>query len=113
MNKTTYLGLALAVCMGAISAPLLAEVSPTSEQHATVPAATSAAEHQAAAELQKKHAIYHKGLANHERSVASVYGSNGKRILMDRHEALAVKQDALASEYEKTAAEHEKLAVAN
>jgi len=112
MNKTTYLGLALAVCMGAISAPLLAEVSPTSEQHASVPA-SSAAEHQAAAELQKKHAIYHKGLANHERSVASVYGSNGKRILMDRHEALAVKQDALASEYEKTAAEHEKLAAAN
>ena len=111
MNKNIYLGLVLAVCMGAISAPLLAEVAPASGQTANTGVPTTAEEHKAAAELQKKHAEYHKGLAKHERSVAAVYGSNGQRILMDRHEAIAVHQDALASEYEKTAAEHEKMAV--
>jgi hypothetical protein len=110
MNKNIYCGLILAVCMSTISAPLLAEVAPASEQHTNTAVPATSAEHIAAAELQKKHSVYHKGLANQERSIAAVYGSLGKRILGDRHEALAVQQDVLASEYEKTATEHEKLA---
>jgi len=112
MNKNIYCGLILAVCMGTISAPLFAEVAPASEQQANAAAPSTPEEHLAAAALQKKHAVYHKGLANQERSTAAVYQSLGKRILGDRHEALAVHQDALASEYEKTAAEHEKMAAA-
>jgi hypothetical protein len=111
MNKNIYLGLALAVCMGVMSASVLAEVvpAPAQPEHITAPA-TTPVEHKAAAELNLKHAEYHKGLAKHHRSVNAVYQSNGERILGDRQEAIAVHEDALAKEYEKTAAEHEKLA---
>ncbi len=55
MNKNTYLGLALAACLGVVSAPLFAEVSPAPEHPANITApATSPAEHQEAAELHKK-----------------------------------------------------------
>ena len=55
MNKNTYLGLALAACLGIVSSPLFAEVSPAPEHPANITApATSPAEHQEAADLHKK-----------------------------------------------------------
>ena len=91
MNKNTYLGLALSVCMGLMSASAFAEVipAPTQPEQITAPA-TTPVEHKAAAELNLKHAEYHKGLAAHHRSVGAVYQSNGQRILGDRQEAIAV-----------------------
>ncbi|GAB6140573.1 hypothetical protein JCM14076_13020 [Methylosoma difficile] len=111
MNKNKFLGLVLAVFMGVMSASVWAEVvpAPVAPEQVTAPA-TTPVEHKAAAELNMKHAEYHKGLAKHHRSLDAVYQSNGQRILGDRHEAIAKHEDALAKEYEKTAAEHEKLA---
>ncbi|POZ51491.1 acid-shock protein [Methylovulum psychrotolerans] len=111
MTKNIYLGLALAICMGVMSASVLAEVIPAPVQPEQITApATTPVEHKAAAELNLKHAQYYKGLAKHHRSVGAVYQSNGQRILGDRQEAIAVHEDALAKEYEQTAAEHEKVA---
>ncbi len=111
MNRNKCSGLALAICMGVISASVLADVvpAPTQPEPITAPAITPV-EHKAAAELNLKHAEYHKGLAKHHRSVGSVYQSNGQRILGDRQDAIAVHEEALAKEYEKTATEHQKLA---
>jgi hypothetical protein len=64
MNKNTYLSLALATCMGLVSAPLFAEVTPAPEHPANIMApATTATEHQEAAALHKPHAEQHKSLA--------------------------------------------------
>ena len=55
MNKNIYPGLALAVCMGVVSAPLFAEVSPTPEQLDDITAPeTSAPEHLEPSELQRE-----------------------------------------------------------
>jgi len=57
MNKNSYLSLALAACMGLVSAPLFAEVTPAPEHPANITApAKSATEHQEAAALHKQHA---------------------------------------------------------
>jgi len=55
MNKNIYPGLALAVCMGVVSAPLFAEVSSTSEEPANITAPeTSVREHLEPSELQRE-----------------------------------------------------------
>jgi len=110
MNKQ-LLVFAFAICMGFAAAPLFAEVvpAPTPPPPITAPA-TTPAEHKAAAEVEKEHVVYHKGLAAHHRSLAAVYGDTNQHGLKRQHEALADKEDKIAKEHEKTAAEHEKLA---
>lgn len=104
----------MTVCMGFMSTPLLAEEAAASEPAAASaePVENSAIDHKAEAAVQKGHAEYHKGLALHERSQASVLGNTGKRILMNRHNAIAVKEEALVKEYEKKALAHEQMAKA-
>ena len=110
MNKNTYLGLALATCM-AVSAPLLAEVTPAPEHPANITApATTPAEHNEATVLEKQHAEHHKAMAEHHKSVAAEYKKAGHHELQKHHEAMAKQHEALAKEHEKTAATHEKMA---
>ncbi|WP_235202267.1 acid-shock protein [Methylobacter tundripaludum] len=109
--KSTYIGLALAACLGIASAPLLAEVVPAPEHPANISApATSPTEHQEAAALHKKHAEHHKGMAEHHKSVAAEYGKAGHHELKKHHEAMAKHHEALAKEHEKAAENHEKMA---
>ena len=111
MNKNTYLGLALAICMGVVSTPLLAEVVSAPEHPANITApATTPAEHKEAAELHKKHAEHHKAMAEHHKSVAKEYEKAGQHDLKKHHEAMAAHHEALAKEHEKAAATHEKMA---
>ena len=103
MNKNTYLGLALAACMG-VSAPLFAEISPAPEHPANITApATTPTEHKEASELEKQQAEHHK-------SVAAEYKKAGHHELHKHHEAMAKHHEALAKEHEKAAATHEKMA---
>jgi hypothetical protein len=90
VNKNTYLGLALAVCMSIVSEPLLAEVSPTPEypSHINVPA-TSVTEHQEAIELHKEYKEHHNALAKHHKLVATAYEKMGDRGLKIHHEEMA------------------------
>ncbi|WP_262965790.1 hypothetical protein [Methylobacter psychrophilus] len=53
MNKNTYLGLALATCLGVVSAPLLAELSSAPEYNEPIPTFN---EHQEPSELQRQKA---------------------------------------------------------
>ncbi|UOA08863.1 hypothetical protein [Methylobacter sp. S3L5C] len=53
MNKNTYLGLALAACLGVVSAPLLAEFSSAPEYDEPIPTFN---EHQEPSELQRQKA---------------------------------------------------------
>jgi hypothetical protein len=111
MNKNTYLGLVLAACMGVVSAPLLAEVSPAPEHPANITApATTPTEHRYASELELQHAEHHKAMAAHHKSVAKEYEKTGHHDLKKHHEAMAVHHEALAKEHEKAAATHEKMA---
>ena len=97
MNKNTYLSLALATCMGLVSAPLFAEVSPAPEHPANITApATSAPEHKDAAALHKQHAEHHKAMAEHHKSVAAEYKKAGHHDLQKHHEAMAKHHEALA-----------------
>ena len=112
MNKKSYLGLVLAACIGVVSAPLLAEVSPAPEQHPaniTAPA-KSAAEHQEAATLHKQHAEHENTMSVHFKSLAEEYKMLGNHELQKHYVAMAKHHEALAKEHEKTAAVHEKMA---
>jgi hypothetical protein len=61
MNKHTYLGLALAACLGVVSAPLLAEVSSAPEYPAqTNEQIPTYNEHQEPSELQRQQAEHNK-----------------------------------------------------
>jgi hypothetical protein len=61
MNKDTYLGLALAACLGVVSAPLLAEVSSAPEYPAqTNEKIPTYNEHQEPSELQRQQAEHNK-----------------------------------------------------
>ncbi len=51
MNKNTYLGLALAACLGVVSTPLLAEFSSAPEYNEPIPTFN---EHQEPSELQRQ-----------------------------------------------------------
>lgn len=108
MNNKTYLSLALAACMGAVSAPLWADVTPAPEHPANIstPAATPE-EHTAAAALHKEHAAHHKGMVEHHKSVAAEYAKTGNQHLAKHHQELAKHHAALAEEHQKTAATHE------
>src|SRR5664280_1567889 len=95
MNKNTYLGLALAACMG-VSAPLFAEVVPAPEHPANITApATTPTEHKEASELEKQHAEHHKAMAEHHKSVAAEYKKAGHKELTKHHEAMAKHQRQL------------------
>jgi hypothetical protein len=109
MNKNTYLGFALAACMGAVSAPLFAEVSLAPEHPANITApTTSAKEHQAAAELHKKQAAYHKAMVEHYKSlIAAEYEKGGQADLNKHYEVIVTHHDALSAEHQKAAATHE------
>jgi hypothetical protein len=90
MKIITYLGLTLAVCIGLISSPLLAEIAPAPEHPANITApATSVIEHQAAADLHKKHAAHHQAMAEHHKSVAAEYKKAGHPNLYKYHESMA------------------------
>ena len=109
MNKNTYLGLALAVCMSFVSAPLFAEV-PEHPANITAPA-ISATEHQKAATLHKQHAAYHKAMMEHYKAlVAAEYENPGHHELKKHYETMAIHHEALSKEHEKAAATHEKIA---
>jgi hypothetical protein len=111
MNKNTYLGLALAVCMGLVSAPLLAEITPAPEQPANITEpSTTPEQHRYASERELQYAEHHKGMAEHHKSVAKEYEKAGHHDLKKHHEAMAAHHEALAKEHEKTAATHKKLA---
>jgi hypothetical protein len=71
MNKNTYPGLALAICIGFVSAPLLAEVSPAPEYPAqTDEQIPTFKEHQEPSELQRQQAEHKR--ANMKAPAASV-----------------------------------------
>ena len=111
MNKNTYLGLALAACMGFVSAPLLAEIAPVPEHPANITApAKTPEEHRYATELELQHAEHHKAMAAHHKSVAAEYKKAGQHKLHKHHIALAKHHEALAKEHKKTAETHEKMA---
>ena len=109
MNKNIYPGLALAVCMSVVSAPLLAEISPAPEYPANITApATSASEHQEAADLHKKQAAYHKAMAEHYKSlIAAEYEKGGEADLNKHYEVMTTHHEALSTEHQKAAATHE------
>jgi tRNA nucleotidyltransferase/poly(A) polymerase len=110
MNKNTYLGLALAACMG-VSAPLFAEISPAPENPANITApATTPTEHKEASELEQQQAEHQKAMALHHKSLAEEYKMLGHHELQKHHAAMAKHHEALAKEHEKTAATHEKMA---
>ncbi len=119
MNKTNYLGLGLIASMSLTAASVFAEPKPSVELtaqpavelpvHPSGPA-PALTDHKGYAQFLNKQAIYHKGLAKHETTVAQVFGNNGNSGLRAKHEALAAQEQALAKDYETTASEHGKMA---
>ena len=97
MNKKV-LGIAFAVFMGLVSAPLFAEIAPEpSHPIGPTPLKTDV---KANAEFLKKHAEYYRSLEAYENSLAKQYGDQGNNVLKTKHEALASHERAIASEYE-------------
>jgi hypothetical protein len=116
MNKNIYLG--LIASMSLISASVIAESKQVIDQmltavempvHLSGPA-PALSDHKGYAQFLSKQAVYHKGLAKHETTVAQIFGNNGDSVLKSKHEALAAKELALANDYDATASEHGKMA---
>ena len=99
MNKNNYLGLMLAVFMGAVSLPLGAVVIPEEPSHLIGPTPPMT-DHKAYAEFLKKHAEYYRNMEVYEKAMAKKYGDEGHTSLQAKHEALASHDKAIASEYE-------------
>jgi len=104
MNKNTYLGLALAVCMSIVSVLLLAEISPVPEHPGYIAAsAISVKEHQEAAEFHKEYKEHYLALAQYHESAAAAYGKSGDQKLKKHHEEMAIVHEEMAKTHEKAA----------
>lgn len=87
MKKNTYLSLALTICLGVISLPILADTQPTAEE--PVNGAVPASQMDVVATLKEK-AAYHKAMAEHYRSlIAAEYEKGGHAELKRQLEALS------------------------
>lgn len=106
MKKNVCLSLALTICMGVTSAPLLAEDLSTSVNIAAPD--ESAASHTEAAAHHKEQAAHHKAMVEHYKAlVAAEYEKGGHTALTKQHEAMAAHHEALSNEHQKAAAIHE------
>lgn len=109
MKKNACLSLALTICMGVTSAPLLAEDLSTPEHPVNIAAPDeSAASHTEAAAHHKEQTAHHKAMVEHYKAlVAAEYEKGGHAALTKQHEAMAAHHEALSNEHQKAAAIHE------